>query len=89
MILVDPKSVVRLRMDYSTSTGRNFNEMLRCLDALKLSNEYPIHTPANWRVGEMVLVAPEVDDATADATFPKGVFPIKPNLRLTSQPDLP
>jgi len=75
-------------MTYPTNVGRNFYEIIRCLDALQLTSYHQVGTPANWKVGEDVFVLPEVADEDAEEQFPKGFTTIKPYLRLTPVPDI-
>ena len=72
---------------YSASTGRNFYEGLRVIDSLQLTAGFSVATPANWKDGEDVIVAPEMSTEDALQKFPKGVQEIKPYLRYTPQPD--
>jgi len=65
-------------MFYPMSTGRNVDEMLRCIDSLQLTDRLKvIATPANWVPGEKVMILPEVSEADADKLFPKGIDRVK------------
>jgi alkyl hydroperoxide reductase subunit AhpC len=86
VFIIGPDHTVRLSLTYPASTGRNFDEVLRVLDALQLSDRYPVVTPANWRPGEDVIVALALSTEEARATFGKGVTEVKPYLRTTPQP---
>ena len=86
-LLFDDTDALKLSTTYPGCVGRNFNEVLRVLDALQLMVKYDVHTPSNWCAGDSVLVAPHVGDADAAAAFPKGVWNIKPYLRVTPAPD--
>jgi thioredoxin-dependent peroxiredoxin len=57
------------------------------LDALQLARRHKVGTPANWQVGEDVVILPSVDDVEAEELFPKGFHALKPYLRITPQPD--
>ncbi|WP_027387920.1 peroxiredoxin [Chryseobacterium gregarium] len=87
LLIIDPDKKVRLIITYPASTGRNFNEILRVLDALQLADSYKIATPANWENGDDVIVPPAISTEDARAIFPKGVTEIKPYLRFTPQPN--
>jgi alkyl hydroperoxide reductase subunit AhpC len=65
MLVVDPAHRVRLAIRYPDSVGAGFEEILRLLDALRLVDRHRVHTPAEWRPGGPVIVAPELDDETA------------------------
>lgn len=67
--------------------GRNFHEVLRSLDSLKLTADMEVGTPANWQKGEDIVILPSLDDEAAGEKFPKGFTSIKPYLRITPQPD--
>ncbi len=78
---------VKLTLTYPASTGRNFDEILRVIDSLQLTANYSVATPANWKNGEDVIIAPAIKDEEIAAKFPKGFTKIKPYLRYTPQPN--
>jgi alkyl hydroperoxide reductase subunit AhpC len=86
VFIVGPDKKVKLTLTYPASTGRNFAELLRVIDSLKLTAEKKLATPANWQDGEDCIVVPAVSDEEAAKLFPKGVKKIKPYLRYTPQP---
>jgi len=86
VFVIGPDNKVKLSLTYPASTGRNFDEILRVLDALQLAARFPIATPANWQDGQDVIVALSLSTADAKAKFPKGVTEVKPYLRTTPQP---
>ncbi len=88
IIIIDPNRKVQLRMDYPVYVGRNFYEVLRALDALQLSLYNKIVTPANWKVGDDVMILPSISNEMAAELFSKGFTEIKPYLRITPQPDI-
>lgn len=88
VFVIDPGHRVRLTLSYPASTGRNFVEILRVIDSLQLTDLYPVATPANWRPGEDVIIAPAVADDDAQRLFPDGWVAANPYLRYTHQPDL-
>ncbi|UZD23160.1 peroxiredoxin [Algoriphagus halophytocola] len=79
---------IKLIITYPASTGRNFDELLRVIDSLQLTANYSVATPANWKHGEDVVIAPAIKDEDIPAKFPKGHKVVKPYLRTTPQPDL-
>jgi alkyl hydroperoxide reductase subunit AhpC len=79
---------IKLIITYPASTGRNFDELLRVIDSLQLTAKYSVATPANWKHGEDVVIAPAIKDEEIPAKFPKGHKVIKPYLRTTPQPNL-
>ncbi|MCO5233857.1 MAG: peroxiredoxin [Chitinophagales bacterium] len=79
---------IKLILTYPASTGRNFNEILRVIDSLQLTANYSVATPADWKQGEDVVIAPAIKDEDIPAKFPKGHTKIKPYLRTTPQPNL-
>jgi alkyl hydroperoxide reductase subunit AhpC len=87
VFIIGPDKKVKLIITYPASTGRNFHELLRVIDSLQLTANYSVATPANWKDGEDVVIAPAVKDEDIAATFPKGHTRIKPYLRLTPQPN--
>jgi len=87
LLIIDPEKKVRLIITYPASTGRNFDEILRVLDALQLTDSEKVATPVNWKYGEDVIVPPNISTEDARKIFPKGVTEIKPYLRYTPQPN--
>ena len=86
VFVIDPKKKIRLMITYPQTTGRNFDEILRVIDSLQLTDGYRVATPVNWKPGEDVIIVPAVTDEEAKAKFPKGWKALKPYLRLTPQP---
>lgn len=85
VFVVGPDKKVKLTMTYPMSTGRNFDEILRALDSIQLTEKFTVATPVNWHPGDDVIVPPAIDDATAKEKF--GEFTtIKPYLRTIPQP---
>jgi alkyl hydroperoxide reductase subunit AhpC len=87
VFVIDPNKKIRLTITYPASTGRNFDEILRVIDALQLTDQYAVSTPVNWKDGDDVIVAPSLSDEEAQKRFPKGFKTLKPYLRLTPQPN--
>ncbi|OTG63157.1 peroxiredoxin [Acinetobacter silvestris] len=88
LVIIDPDKKIRLIITYPASTGRNFNEILRVVDSLQLTDQYKVATPANWQQGQDVIIVPSIQDVTElEERFPKGYTVIKPYLRLTPQPN--
>ncbi|MBI2708879.1 MAG: peroxiredoxin [Actinobacteria bacterium] len=88
VFVVGPDNKVKLTLTYPASTGRNFDELLRVIDSLQLTAGYSVATPADWKQGEDVIIAPAVSDEDAKEKFPKGFEAKKPYLRVTPQPNL-
>lgn len=86
VFIIDPAKKVRLTLTYPPSAGRNFNEILRVLDSLQLTDRHKVTTPANWQEGDDVIIAPSVSDEQARALFPNGWKTLRPYLRLVAQP---
>lgn len=88
VFIIDPKKVIRTTITYPASTGRNFDEILRVIDSLQLTDGYKVATPANWQDGDDVVILPSLQDPAEIAQrFPKGFRALKPYLRLTPQPN--
>jgi len=88
VFIIDPHKKIRLTLTYPASTGRNFNELLRVIDSLQLTEYHSVATPANWEDGQDVVILPSITDPVVLATkFPKGYKTVKPYLRLTPQPN--
>lgn len=88
VFVIDPHKKVRLTITYPASTGRNFDEILRVIDSLQLTEYHSVATPANWKDGEDVVIVPSLTDPDIlKAKFPKGFKTVRPYLRLTPQPN--
>jgi thioredoxin-dependent peroxiredoxin len=86
VFVIDPNKKLRLSLTYPASTGRNFDEILRAIDSLQLTDGYKVATPVNWKQGEDVIIVPSVKDEEAKQLFPNGFKTIKPYLRTVPQP---
>jgi len=86
VFVIDPKKKVRLTLTYPASTGRNFDELLRVIDSLQLTDKHKVATPANWKHGEDVIIVPAVTNEQAKELFPGGWKELKPYLRTVKQP---
>ena len=88
LFIIDPKKKVRLIITYPMSTGRNFNEVLRVIDALQLADNYSVATPGNWCDGDDVIIPLTVqDEEVIKQKYPKGYKAPRPYLRVTPQPN--
>ncbi len=85
VFVIDPSNKVRLTLTYPKSIGRNFDELVRVVDALQATDAAPIATPADWRPGDRVIVSPglSTDDARQRLA---NVEEVKPYLRWADQP---
>ncbi len=87
VFVIDPNKKIRLVLTYPASTGRNFQELLRVIDSLQLTDQYSVATPADWKQGEEVVIAPAIKEEDIAARFPKGYRKEKAYLRFTPQPN--
>ena len=85
--IIDANKKIRLILTYPASCGRNFDEIIRVIDALQLSDEYNIATPVDWKDGDDVIIPPSVKNEDIAAKYPKGYTEIKPYLRTTPAPN--
>jgi len=88
VFVIGPDNRIKLTLTYPANTGLSFDEILRTLDALQLTADYAVATPADWRYGDEVVISPTVSDEDAVRRFPKGFVSKKPYYRLTPQPNL-
>lgn len=87
LFIIDPGKKIRLIITYPASTGRNFDEVLRVIDSLQLTEHHKVATPGNWKSGEDVVIVPSLQDPEEiKQRFPKGYKAVKPYLRLTPDP---
>jgi len=85
--VVDPNKKLRLTLTYPASTGRNFDEILRVVESLQLTDKHKVATPVNWRKGDDVVILASLQDPVEIANrFPKGFNAIRPWLRITPDP---
>lgn len=88
VFIIDPQRKLRLTFTYPASTGRNFDELLRVIDSLQLTDHYSVATPANWKDGDDCVIVPSIQDPEElKQKFPKGYNAVKPYLRMTPQPN--
>ena len=88
VFVIDPKQAIRATFTYPASTGRNFDEILRLIDSLQLTDSHKVATPANWKDGDDVVILPSIQDpAELAQRFPKGFDAVRPYLRITPQPN--
>ena len=84
--IIGPDKKIRAMLLYPMSTGRNFDEVLRLLDSVQLTESKGVATPVNWKPGESVIIPPSVSDEAAREKYPDGWETVKPYLRRIPQP---
>jgi alkyl hydroperoxide reductase subunit AhpC len=88
LFIIDPQKKVRLMITYPMSCGRNFEEVLRVIDALQLTDKHSVATPGNWKDGDDVIIPLTVQDPEViKQKYPKGFRAERPYLRMTPQPN--
>jgi len=88
VFVIDPQKKLRLTITYPPSTGRNFDEILRVIDSLQLTDHHQVATPVNWKEGDDCVIVPSLKDPEVlKEKFPKGYTEVKPYLRMTPQPN--
>lgn len=86
--VIDPNKKIRASIIYPPSAGRNFDEILRLIDSLQLTDNFKVATPVNWQDGEDVIIVPSLTDPDEiEKLFPKGYKILRPYLRVTPQPN--
>lgn len=87
VFIIDNNKKIRAMITYPPSTGRNFDEILRVIDSLQLTDHYKVATPENWKHGEDVVIVPSLTDPEEiKKRFPKGYKELRPYLRMTPDP---
>jgi alkyl hydroperoxide reductase subunit AhpC len=86
VFVIDPNNKIRLTITYPASTGRNFDEVLRVIDSLQLTDKHKVATPVNWKKGDDCIIVPSLSNDDAKKLFPGGWDEKKPYLRLVKQP---
>jgi len=86
VFIIGPDKKVKAMLVYPMSAGRNFDEVLRLLDALQMNAQHAVATPVNWRPGDDVIIPTSVSDEDAKKKYPQGFKTLKPYLRTVAQP---
>jgi thioredoxin-dependent peroxiredoxin len=86
VFVIGPDKQVKLILIYPMSTGRNFDEVLRVVDALQLTAKHKVSTPVNWQRGDDVIIAGSVSDEAAKEQYPDGWKSPKPYIRIVPDP---
>jgi alkyl hydroperoxide reductase subunit AhpC len=86
VFIIDPKKKIRATLTYPASTGRNFDEILRVIDSLQLTDRHKVATPVNWRPGDDVIIVPSLSNEDASRLYPGGWDEKRPYLRMVKQP---
>lgn len=86
VFVISPQKKIRLMITYPQSTGRSFEEILRVIDSLQLTDRFSVATPVNWRDGDDVIILPTLTDEQAKEKFRGGWKTVKPYLRVVPQP---
>jgi len=87
VFVIDPAKKVRLMLIYPPSAGRNFQEILRVIDSLQLTDKYKVATPVNWQPGDRAIISAAMSDEDAKVRFPQGWEAKTPYLRYVKLPE--
>ena len=88
VFVIGPDKKVKLTITYPPSCGRNFDEILRVIDALQLADKHAVATPANWKHGQEVIILVALTDEQAKQKWPEGWRTVKPYLRYVPEPSI-
>ncbi|MFT6286529.1 MAG: peroxiredoxin (alkyl hydroperoxide reductase subunit C) [Alcanivorax sp.] len=83
VFIIDPNKKIRLMMTYPMNVGRNFDEILRVIEALQFADKHSVATPADWKLGDAVIIPPSISNEEAKNKFPQGWDEVRSYLRLT------
>ena len=86
VFVIGPDKKIKLMLIYPMTTGRNFDEVLRVVDAMQLSDKHKVATPVNWKPGGDVIIPTSVTDEEAKRKYPGGFKTLRPYLRTVAQP---
>lgn len=86
VFIIGPDKKIKATLTYPMTSGRNFDEVLRLLDSIQLTDRHTVATPVNWKQGEDVIIPPSVSDEEAQRKYPEGYTTLKPYLRTVKQP---
>jgi|TARA_B110000003_G_scaffold160658_2_gene160736 alkyl hydroperoxide reductase subunit AhpC len=87
VFILGPDKQVKAMLIYPMSAGRNFDEILRLLDALQMNANHQVATPVNWKKGDEVVIPPAISNEQANKKYPDGYKTLKPYLRLVKIED--
>jgi thioredoxin-dependent peroxiredoxin len=85
VFVIGPDKKVKLILVYPMTTGRNFDEVLRVIDSLQLTANHKVSTPAQWQLGDDVIIAGSVSNDEAKEIFGEWDEP-RPYIRIVPQP---
>ncbi len=85
VFVIDPANKIRLILIYPKSTGRNFDEILRVIDSLQLTDNHQVATPVDWTKGDRVIASPAMSTDDVMDRF-DNVEVVKPYLRYVDDP---
>ncbi|HZY72220.1 MAG TPA: peroxiredoxin [Edaphobacter sp.] len=86
VFVIGPDKKIKLQLIYPMSTGRNFYEILRAIDSIQLTANHKVSTPANWKVGEDVILSGAVSDEEGKKLYPDSFKKINSYIRTIAQP---
>jgi alkyl hydroperoxide reductase subunit AhpC len=86
VFLIGPDKKIKLQLIYPMSAGRNFYEILRAIDSIQLTANHKVSTPANWKVGEDVILAGTISDEEGKKLYPDSFKKINSYIRTIAQP---
>ena len=86
VFVIGPDKNIKLMIIYPMTTGRNFDEIIRVIDSMQLTDKHRVATPVNWKQGEDVIIVPGVSNDQAAEVYPEGWNTLKPYLRTVKQP---
>jgi len=86
VFFIGPDKKIKATLTYPMSTGRNFFELLRVLDSIRLTAAEQVATPANWNDGDDVIILPSVSDEDAAKKYTDGWESPLPYIRVVKQP---
>ena len=86
VFVIGPDKKIKLILIYPMTTGRNFDEVLRVIDSLRLTAQHQVATPAQWQQGEDVIIAGSVNNEQAKERYPDGWEQPLPYMRIVPSP---
>lgn len=87
VVIIGPDKKIKMTLTYPAATGRNFGELLRVLDSLQMNKTFGLLTPANWQLGEPVIVSPSIKTEDISPELNQNLEIIKPYFRKVKMPD--
>ncbi|SMG48206.1 peroxiredoxin [Arenibacter troitsensis] len=88
VFIIGPNKDIQLHLTYPMAIGRNFDEILRVIDALQLHEKHQVLTPANWKPEKDVLLDPKISEDQRNVKQTNHMIQGVPYLQFSEDPSI-